>query len=557
MKAAIYTRISLDKTGEKEGIERQLRDCRLICRINNFEVYKEYPDNSISAFSTEARSAKERPQFDEMIKDYKEGKFDVIVAWKLDRLVRSVAALEDMLKELEGLCICTTDLGGMVDLRNSASILQVQIMASMAQFESARKSERFKDKYRDSAAQGFMRSNSKRSFGYTHRNKQIREEAKAVRAIFKAYADGAYLGWIAEALNGEDKHGYDYIPTIETVRVRDAKAKKEEQEQRKKEGKLKDGEKEIVIPNYKWTTQRLSQLMRNPKYVGWVYHAPTGVDGKHQSYSSDKWNDYIVRDDDNNPIKAKNVTPIIDELTWYKVQSRLEGNLVNWEGKRITRGYGRKNIGSGIYTCMKCGVPLKTGGRAKTKKHDYGMTYHCPSCGMSRTAKHVDKFVLYQVRKFIATDKFEEIAQMNNSDDPRIAKISDEITTLRLRIEQTNKEWLDSLIPGLLRYEKVTMLEGQIKQLEAERTALLPNTALRGIAASDDRVAAFDAITDARAIGAFIDSVFTVQVDRHAKGKRVTPQSNVDEIKVDWKAGIGERETGEIEPEIAEEEQED
>ena len=117
-KAAIYCRISLDKkrgtSREREGVKRQLEDCKLMCRMNGYEIYDIYEDNSISAHATEEKKGKERAGYNRMIEDFKQGKFEVIVAWKLDRLTRSVSGLEDMLKELagQGLCICTTDLGG-------------------------------------------------------------------------------------------------------------------------------------------------------------------------------------------------------------------------------------------------------------------------------------------------------------------------------------------------------------------------------------------------------------------------------------------------------------
>ena len=47
--AAIYTRASLDASGEHLAVQRQLTECRQLAAQRGWTVSKVYPDNSISA----------------------------------------------------------------------------------------------------------------------------------------------------------------------------------------------------------------------------------------------------------------------------------------------------------------------------------------------------------------------------------------------------------------------------------------------------------------------------------------------------------------------------
>ena len=82
--AAIYLRISLDKTGEELGVDRQREDCEEIARQRGWKVVETYVDNSISASKRTVR----RPAYDRMVADHAAGKFQALVCWDLDRLTR-------------------------------------------------------------------------------------------------------------------------------------------------------------------------------------------------------------------------------------------------------------------------------------------------------------------------------------------------------------------------------------------------------------------------------------------------------------------------------------
>ncbi len=67
-----------------------------LCKFKEYEVFKVYEDAGISA-----KNIKDRPAFQEMLSDMKSGKINYIVAYKLDRVTRSVRDLEELIAQLE------------------------------------------------------------------------------------------------------------------------------------------------------------------------------------------------------------------------------------------------------------------------------------------------------------------------------------------------------------------------------------------------------------------------------------------------------------------------
>src|SRR5262245_38912169 len=77
MRAAIYARVS---TLEQEP-ENQLKELRTHCELRGWTV-REYVDKGVSG------AKDRRPALDELLRDAKRRRFDVLVCWRLDRLGR-------------------------------------------------------------------------------------------------------------------------------------------------------------------------------------------------------------------------------------------------------------------------------------------------------------------------------------------------------------------------------------------------------------------------------------------------------------------------------------
>ena len=82
---AIYTRVSTDH----QTTENQERELRAIADRMGWIVVKVYRDQGISG----AKSRKDRPAFDALWKDAARRRFDMIMAWSVDRLGRSLQDL--------------------------------------------------------------------------------------------------------------------------------------------------------------------------------------------------------------------------------------------------------------------------------------------------------------------------------------------------------------------------------------------------------------------------------------------------------------------------------
>lgn len=521
--AGIYVRISKDRNHKREGVTRQIEDCEFLCRMNGYEVYKIYEDNDISAHGTASKKAKERPQYKQMIKDFERGKIDVIVSWKLDRLTRDVAGFEAMLNQLatQNLCICTTDLGGSEqDLTRADTVLIAQIIAAFAQFEASRKGERTKRANKARAEKGIMNRGT-RCFGYDRNNDIIPAEAEVVRAIYNAYAKGSSIGAISRAIAGDDDGTLPNFPKSEPLSVILAR----------EQGK--------PIPDKKWGRDVTANILRNPKYAGYTYYAPT-VNGKSCSYSSN-WRDYLVRDDDGNIVMGTEWEPIVSEEIWWRVQERRDKNLVRADGTRIPKsGNPKKHIGAGVYRCGICGKPLKGAAqdRRKGKIHDH--SYRCDG-HVHRLGSKIDKLVLYTIEERLAKDDLKSILVREADNEPRIKEINDEISHLNAELAKTMDRYTrmseadveDDLL--FMINEKIKLTRSKITQLTDEQDSLLPQNYAADIINAPDPVAAFKALTDPAQISKVIDQLMTVTVYPHPRGKRVTPESLAVEVKIEWK----------------------
>lgn len=96
VKVGIYIRVSTeDQAREGHSLDEQEARLKNFCLAKGYEVYKVYEDAGISAKNTN------RPKFQEILQDMKDKNINLILAYKLDRITRSVRDLENLIVELE------------------------------------------------------------------------------------------------------------------------------------------------------------------------------------------------------------------------------------------------------------------------------------------------------------------------------------------------------------------------------------------------------------------------------------------------------------------------
>jgi DNA invertase Pin-like site-specific DNA recombinase len=142
-RAAIYARVS---TFDQEP-ENQLQELRRYVEARGWTAV-EYVDKGVSG-------AKERrPALDELVRDAKRRRFDVVVCWRLDRLGRNLKHLITLLDELQAMGVAFVSLAEGIDATTPAGKLQLHILGAIAEFERARIAERVKAGLARARAQG-------------------------------------------------------------------------------------------------------------------------------------------------------------------------------------------------------------------------------------------------------------------------------------------------------------------------------------------------------------------------------------------------------------------
>lgn len=299
VRAFVYTRQSQDKTGEEWGVDRQRSEIMRFIAHRGWTVVDEFADNDVSAYKK-----KPRPQFNEMMRRVDAGGADVICAKHLDRLLRRLAELEDVITRCEptGTAIVTTADG--VDTSTEGGRLVARILASVAQGEVERKGARQKAAAKQAADQGRW-IGGRRPFGY-------REGAKEADPIESALVRGAY----SAILDGESLHSIAKDWNAAGVKT--------------------------TVGN-EWTGATVSQMLLKPRYAGLRTYEGVIV-------GSGQWE------------------PIVEEPEWKAVEAILKtpGRQVAPTARKhllsgiMICGKCLKTVGSGfnlhpIYKCKNCG----------------------------------------------------------------------------------------------------------------------------------------------------------------------------------------------------------
>jgi len=92
-RVALYARVSTDA----QTTENQLLQLRAVAERHGWTVVAEYVDNGVSG----AKGRSERPKFDALLNGVARREFDMIAAWSVDRLGRSLQDLLGFLLELQ------------------------------------------------------------------------------------------------------------------------------------------------------------------------------------------------------------------------------------------------------------------------------------------------------------------------------------------------------------------------------------------------------------------------------------------------------------------------
>jgi DNA invertase Pin-like site-specific DNA recombinase len=126
-RAALYLRVSTNE----QTTENQRLALTAEAERRGWQIVREYEDQGISG----AKGRDKRPALDKMLKDATRGRCDVVMAWALDRLGRSLAHLIGTLQELEAAHVDLYLHQQAIDTTSPAGKLFFHVMGAVAEFE--------------------------------------------------------------------------------------------------------------------------------------------------------------------------------------------------------------------------------------------------------------------------------------------------------------------------------------------------------------------------------------------------------------------------------------
>jgi DNA invertase Pin-like site-specific DNA recombinase len=171
--AALYLRVSTDE----QTTERQERELRAVAVARGWEVVEVYADNGFSG----SKGREQRPAFDRLHKDATRRKFDIVMAWSVDRLGRSLKDLIGFLQELQSVGVELFLHQQAVDTTTPAGRAMFQMLGVFAEFERAMIVERVRSGMAKARASG---TKSGKAIGRPRIPEKVRQE------IRDAYAAG-------------------------------------------------------------------------------------------------------------------------------------------------------------------------------------------------------------------------------------------------------------------------------------------------------------------------------------------------------------------------------
>lgn len=297
-RAAVYARVSTQDQAreEKVSLETQISDIERYCQNKDYSLIEPYYIDIQSG----SDNRKDRPQFEKMLLDARNGNFDVIVAWRPDRLYRSMWPAARLKKTIDESGV------GVEAVTQPLDKSTIGMYAFVAEMEVDNFRERSKMGKRGVAHKGQIVTKEV-PYGYqsnSDRYPEINEtEACIVQRIFQEYVvEDKPVKWIANGLND------DNVPL--------------------RTGKTKFG----------WTTPYIYRILKNRTYIG------EGVYGAY-TYSGNKCRPTPKEDQILVPFP-----PIVDTSIFEAAQEKKNCRI-----KSTERHYKTFHLLRDIAYCRECG----------------------------------------------------------------------------------------------------------------------------------------------------------------------------------------------------------
>ena len=327
MKVASYCRVSTDKEDQANSFESQQQYFQeYIARNPDWELYAIYADEGTSGTST-----RKRIQFNRMIQDAHEGKFQLILTKEVSRFSRNIVDTLSYTRELKRIGVAVEFVTDHINTMDSDGELRLSIMATMAQDESRKTSSRVVWGQTRQMEKGVVFGRSLMGYDVKDGKLSIEPEgAELIRLIFRKYA-------------------VEQVGTAEIVRYLNREGYR-------------------TYHGGVWKSSAIIKILKNEKYVGDLVQKKT--------YTPD----YLTHEKRSNRGQVPQIhienhhEPIISREVWDLAQKRLEQNNKHGEGES---GHSNRYVFSGKIKCALCGASFV--GRIRTLRD--GTKVRRWSCG--------------------------------------------------------------------------------------------------------------------------------------------------------------------------------
>ena len=205
LRCAIYTRVSSDQGLEQDfnSLDAQREAAEAYIKSQAHEGWKlrrdRYDDGGFSGGSME------RPALQKLLADIVEGRIDVVVVYKVDRLTRSLADFAKLVELFDSHKVSFVSVTQSFNTTSSMGRLTLNVLLSFAQFEREVTGERIRDKIAASKRKGLWMGGVV-PLGYRVEARKLwvdEPEAVLVRRIFTRYLELGSLPALQRELREE------------------------------------------------------------------------------------------------------------------------------------------------------------------------------------------------------------------------------------------------------------------------------------------------------------------------------------------------------------------
>ena len=352
-RCGLYVRVSTEMQTDRNSLSTQESHLRQYAQHRKWIVARVFTDAGLSAKNTK------RPALQQMLAWAKEGKLDVVLVDKLDRISRNLIDLLNLIENLKDWGVDFVSASQSFDTSTPTGTLMLSVLGSFAQFEREMIGDRVRENMLQRAKKGLW-SGGWTPLGYkvnpgTKVLQIVSDEAQKVREIYAEFFKAKTVRKTCHNLNATGKFSRSGKP---------------------------------------WVLNTIRRILTNPTYIGTLCYAKRRTRG-----------DRLLTNHKDDWISVPNAhQPIVKQADFEKVQEMIAANRTNakpWS-------HSSPHLLTGLGRCSICGSRIiGTGGYYRcVGRIQKGLSY-CK--GLSYREGELDQAIIDQVTGFDAKSLRDQI----------------------------------------------------------------------------------------------------------------------------------------------------